>query len=103
MSIEDLVPREHRGIHPAYRLGFLASMRKRNIGYHPPIFAVRSDGKHVELSIGLTCSSADEDVMVVCTLFATGLPSDTERVGEPEQTVLQGGENQISRTRHAGY
>ncbi|AIE86601.1 PAS domain S-box protein [Fimbriimonas ginsengisoli] len=69
-SVEDLVPLRLRGIHPAYRIGFIASVRKREMGYHPPIFAVRKDGSEVEVAIALTASTADEEVMVVCTEFA---------------------------------
>lgn len=66
-SVEDLVPDEHRTIHPAYRLGFLSSVRKREMGYHPPIYGLRSDGTQVEVAIALTATTADDDVMVVCT------------------------------------
>jgi PAS domain S-box-containing protein len=66
-SVEDLVPEEQRDIHPRYRIGFLSSVRKRELGYHPPIFGVRSDGSQIEVSIALTATTADDDVMVVCT------------------------------------
>ncbi len=69
-SMEDLVPVKYRGIHPAYRIGFLSSSRKRQMGYHPPIFGVKSDGTEVEIAIAIT-SATDEDVMVICTEFAT--------------------------------
>ena len=68
-SMEDLVPPKVRGIHPAYRIGFVNSVRRREMGYHPPIFAVRKDGSEIEMAIALTASLADEDVMVVCTEF----------------------------------
>ncbi|HWA83226.1 MAG TPA: PAS domain S-box protein [Fimbriimonadaceae bacterium] len=67
VSVELLVPEHHRTIHPAYRIGFLASIRKREMGYHPPIFALRADGEKIEVAISLTSSSTDDDVMVVCT------------------------------------
>ncbi len=67
-SVEDLVPERYRAIHPAYRLGFLNSVRKREMGYHPPIFGLRKDGAEVEMSIALTATPADDDVMVVCSL-----------------------------------
>lgn len=69
-SVEDLVAPKLRGVHPAYRIGFLTSARKREMGYHPPIFAHRSDGTEFEVAIALTATSNDEDVMVVCTEFA---------------------------------
>lgn len=68
-SMEDLVPVKFRAIHPAYRLGFLNSVRKREMGYHPPIVALRGDGAEVEMAIALTASEADDEVMVVCTEF----------------------------------
>lgn len=68
-SMEDLVPAKFRPIHPAYRVGFLNSVRKREMGYHPPIAALRSDGLEIEMAIALTASEADDEVMVVCTEF----------------------------------
>lgn len=65
-KVEELVPDEHRAVHTAYRLGFLASIRKREMGYHPPIYGLRSDGTTVEVAIALTATTADDDVMVVC-------------------------------------
>lgn len=69
-SVEDLVPERYRKIHPAYRVGFLSSVRKREMGYHPPIFAQREDGSEIEIAISLTASLADDDVMVVCSDYA---------------------------------
>lgn len=69
-SMEMLVPPEVRSIHPAYRIGFLASVRKREMGYHPPIVGVRADGTSVKMAIALTATTADDDVMVVCTEYA---------------------------------
>lgn len=67
LTVEDLVTDEVRKIHPAYRLGFLNSVRKREMGYHPPIFGLRRDGTEVEMAIALTATAADDDVMVICT------------------------------------
>lgn len=66
-SVEDLVTDDLKVIHPSYRLGFLSSIRKRELGYHPPIFGVKTDGSTVEVSIALTATTSDDDVMVVCT------------------------------------
>lgn len=68
-SMEDLVPVKFRAIHPAYRIGFLNSVRKREMGYHPPIAALRGDGSEIDMAIALTASEADDEVMVVCTEF----------------------------------
>ena len=70
MSVEELVPEEYRAKHPAYRLGFLSSVRKREMGYHPPIYGVRGDGSKIEMAIALTATTADDDVMVVCSEHA---------------------------------
>ena len=67
LSMEELVPPDLRAVHPAYRLGFLRSVRKREMGYHPPIFGLCQDGSQVEIAIALTATPADDDVMVVCT------------------------------------
>jgi PAS domain S-box-containing protein len=68
-SVEDLVPPSYRAIHPAYRIGFLASVRKREMGYHPPIYGLRADGERIEMAIALTASTSDDDVMVICTPY----------------------------------
>lgn len=68
MTVEDLVEESVREIHPTYRIGFLANVRKREMGYHPPIFGVCKNGAKVEMAIALTATNADDDVMVVCTV-----------------------------------
>ena len=68
-SMEDLIPDRYRAIHPAYRVGFLSSVRKREMGYHPPIYGKKADGSIVEVAVALTAAQSDEDVMVVCTEF----------------------------------
>ena len=82
MTIEELVPPEYRAKHPAFRLGFLGSVRKREMGYHPPIFGLRSDGIQIEMAIALTATMADDDVMVICTEHSRwmGLRQDVERL-----------------------
>ena len=67
LTVEDLVPGVQRAIHTAYRIGFLSSIRRREMGYHPPIFGLCSDGGQIEMAIALTATMADDDVMVVCT------------------------------------
>jgi PAS domain S-box-containing protein len=67
-SVEMLVPSDIQHVHAAYRKGFLHSVRKREMGYHPPIQAVRKDGSTVDMDIALTASSSSDDVMVVCKL-----------------------------------
>jgi PAS domain S-box-containing protein len=67
-SVEMLVPDDVRQVHGSYRTAFLRNVRKREMGYHPPILAVRADGTSVELDVALTASAATDDVMVVCRL-----------------------------------
>lgn len=67
LTVEHLVPESIKAIHHAYRLGFLASVRKREMGYHPPIIGIRKDRSEVEMAIALTATVADDDIMVVCT------------------------------------
>lgn len=66
MEVEQLVPPDRRELHIKQRLGFLTSIRKREIGYHPPIFALKKDGSLLEMDIGLIATTATDDVMVVC-------------------------------------
>lgn len=66
MSMESLVPEDKQEVHPLLRAGFLRSTRKREIGYHPPIFALRSDGSVLPIEIALTASQSSDEVMVVC-------------------------------------
>jgi PAS domain S-box-containing protein len=68
MVVEQLLVPDQLELHVKQRQGFLRSIRKREIGYHPPIHAVRKDGSLVELVVGLTSSTASEEVMVVCSL-----------------------------------
>jgi len=85
LTVEHLVPDSIRAIHHAYRLGFLANVRKREMGYHPPIIGIRKDGSEVEMAIALTATVADDDVMVVCT----------------ERSLWLGGEPSLSRAEMA--
>lgn len=70
VSVEDLVPSQYKKVHAAYRINFMSNIRKREMGYHPPIFARRKDGSEVEVAIALTTSPGDDSVMVVCTEYA---------------------------------
>ena len=70
MEVELLIEPELRTKHVGLRHGFLRSIRKRDIGYHPPIFALRKDGSRIEMVIGLTSSPTTDDVMVICTSLA---------------------------------
>ena len=69
-SMEDLIPDRYRAIHPAYRVGFLSSVRKREMGYHPPIYGQKADGSIIEVAVALTAARSDEHVMVVCTEYS---------------------------------
>jgi len=66
VKMEMLIPDDLKEIHVAYRQGFLNSVRKRELGYHPPIHAVCKDGTLLQLDIALTATAATDDVMVVC-------------------------------------
>lgn len=77
--MEMLVPNEKKEIHVSYRRGFLNSVRKREMGYHPPIKALCKDGSILDLDIALTATQATDDVMVVCRVrnaVAVGTESD---------------------------
>ena len=67
LTVEDLVAESARSVHHAYRIGFLMNVRKRAMGYHPPISGVKKDGSTIDMAIGLTATVADDDIMVVCT------------------------------------
>jgi len=79
LTVEDLVPKSIRSIHYAYRLGFLANIRKREMGYHPPIMGVRKDGSEADMAIALTATVADDDVMVVCSERVNWVGSESAR------------------------
>lgn len=76
LSVEALVPEELQSIHQAYRLGFLASTRRREMGHHPGIVTVRPDGSKSDLAIALTTTNDHDDVMVVCTEYNQWLSVD---------------------------
>lgn len=65
-EMEILLPDDVREKHVNLRRGFLTNVRKREIGYHPPILARRKDGLMIPLDIGLTATMATDHVMVVC-------------------------------------
>lgn len=69
LSVEELVPDSLKSVHVAYRLGFLASSRRREMGHHPGIAIERPDGTRSELAIALTATAGSDDVMVVCTEY----------------------------------
>lgn len=85
LKVEQLVPAEQRDIHVAYRIGFLRSVRKREMGYHPPIVALRKDGSKLEIAIALTATVANDDVMVVCSEFQTwsAQANESNKLQEP--------------------
>lgn len=84
--VEDLLSPSLKTKHVAFRFAFLASVRRRELGYHPPIFAVRADGTFIELSIALTATEFDNEVMVVCTEFLRPNPANAveETVANPD-------------------
>lgn len=91
MNVDELVPIEQRSKHVGLRVGFLASIRKREMGYHPPIFALRGDGSKIEMAISLTATASDDEVMVVCSEYARWSLSNLEgtRSGVIVDTVPQ--------------
>lgn len=76
MEVEQLLQQEARELHVKQRTGFLGSIRKRELGYHPPIFARRSDGSLIGLEIGLTATPSTDEVMVVCTSGGESVPRE---------------------------
>lgn len=80
-AVEMLVPEAGRKMHEGLRNGFLNNVRKREMGYHPPIEALKKDGSIVRLEIALTATQATDDVMVVCRRIAEvpSTPQATER------------------------
>lgn len=65
MLLESDVKAKHVGL----RRGFLSSVRKREMGYHPPIHALTKEGRRLKLDIALTATASTDDVMVVCSVF----------------------------------
>lgn len=77
MQMEQLVPEDRREVHRHLREGFLRSVRKREIGYHPPIFARHQDGSIFPIDIALTATASTDDVMVVCRPIAKASTEET--------------------------
>lgn len=65
-SVEMLIQDGIQQIHVAYRKGFLSSNRKRALGYHPAIHAIRKDGTRIELAVALTSTPGTDEVMTIC-------------------------------------
>ncbi len=85
-AMELLIPSDLKKVHVTYRQGFLNSVRKREMGYHPPIHAQRKDGSLVQLDIALTATAATEDVMVVCKV-ATNPEAVDDRSSEADDKL----------------
>lgn len=81
--MEILIAEDLRGKHVGLRNGFLGSVRKREMGYHPPIKALTKSGEMIELDIALTATASTDDVMVVCSL-----------VGAPPKSFAEHGETE---------
>jgi PAS domain S-box-containing protein len=81
-AMEMLLEDDIKEIHVSYRQGFLNSVRKREMGYHPPIRAVAKDGRSIQLEIALTATAATDDVMVVCKPIR---PLDDLPIGEKSE------------------
>jgi PAS domain S-box-containing protein len=81
--MEMLIAENLRAKHVGLRNGFLGSVRKREMGYHPPITALTKSGETIELDIALTATASTDDVMVVCNL-----------VGSPRKTLASHGEDE---------
>ncbi len=87
--MEVLVGDELRAKHVVLRSGFLRSIRKREMGFHPPIFGLTKDGREIELEIALTATEATDDVMVICRLVGDDRPrSPSFESSESGQTRL---------------
>jgi PAS domain S-box-containing protein len=84
--MEMLIPPDLRTKHVGLRNGFLSSVRKREMGYHPPIYAVTRSGQQLKLDIALTATAATEDVMVVCNVVLEATIEDLSPIGNG-QTV----------------
>lgn len=81
MLLEPDVKDKHVGL----RRGFLGSVRKREMGYHPPIYALTKDGRRLKLDIALTATASTDDVMVVCSVF----DGQTELAANPASQIGQ--------------
>lgn len=64
--VEMLIDPDVSSKHVFLRHGFLNSVRKRELGYHPPIIAYTGSGRQIVIDIALTATMATDDVMVVC-------------------------------------
>lgn len=85
-QVEILIPDELQKKHVNLRMGFLNSVRKRELGLHPPIEALRKDGSPVLLEIALTATAATDDVMVVCRP-AISAAGGLSRPGEEQASI----------------
>jgi len=86
--MEMLLDPEIRTKHVGLRRGFLSSVRKREMGYHPPITAYTKGGKLVQFDIALTATASTDDVMVVCHLVDDSVHSAVNSI-ELEHGMVQ--------------
>lgn len=87
-EMELLVPDDLKTVHVAYRNGFLNSVRKREMGYHPPIHAMCKDGRTICLDIALTATAATDDVMVVCKVREDVVELPTQVAGGQNSVAM---------------
>ncbi len=65
-SVEMLIDPDLQSKHVFLRQGFLNSVGKRELGYHPPIEAITKSGESIIIDVALTATMATDDVMVIC-------------------------------------
>jgi PAS domain S-box-containing protein len=67
-SMELLVPKRFRGMHPAYRADFAAAPSARPMGAGRDLFGLHKDGREVPVEIGLTPLDAQDGLAVLVTI-----------------------------------
>jgi PAS domain S-box-containing protein len=67
-SMELLVPKRFRGMHPAYRADFAAAPSARPMGAGRDLFGLHKDGHEIPVEIGLTPLDAEDGLSVLVTI-----------------------------------
>ena len=89
MKIENLVPEQFRGKHPAYREGFHHDPKARPMGAERELYALRKDGKQIPVEIGLTPIETEGGLCVLASIVDITQRKKAEEILKRDKESLE--------------